>query len=257
MNYEDLYRELMPVEKKLKDAATGAQRSYKAIAKYTENGDIKALQKEVANYKNYIDAQSEAQEELDGIIQSFDAVEYVSDGDFAGQLLDACNEQNVDIIGDYPSYEVFPYTLKVDAEDSSVTLSKKKIACIRPEVLVAMLKTNVDRLMKSSFNAQAFLEELYNAYVLFTLKGKKKEGADLFLLDLYNYMVPMKRFRKDYDKQAFAYELSRLYSDKSVTQTSSGMKFQLGESRKAEKTIRFLDANGKESFFATIRFYKG
>lgn len=65
----------------------------------------------------------------------------------------------------------------------------------------------------------------------------------------------MSRFRKDYDKQSFAFDLARLYSS-GVEETKNGKKFQFGPSRNNEKAFRILDKDGKQQFLATIRFYE-
>ena len=65
----------------------------------------------------------------------------------------------------------------------------------------------------------------------------------------------MSRFRKDYDQQSFAFDLSRLYAS-GIDETKNGRKFQFGPSRLNNKAIRILDQNGQEVFLATIRFFE-
>ena len=47
MNYENLYQELQPLEKSIKDSLASLQKLYKAVSKETENGDIKNLIKDL------------------------------------------------------------------------------------------------------------------------------------------------------------------------------------------------------------------
>ena len=45
MNYEELYGQLQPLEKKMKDAVSALQKLSRAIAQDTEKGDLKSLSK--------------------------------------------------------------------------------------------------------------------------------------------------------------------------------------------------------------------
>ena len=65
----------------------------------------------------------------------------------------------------------------------------------------------------------------------------------------------MSRFRKDYHQQSFAFDLARLFIS-GIKETKNGKKFQFGPSRNSNKCIRILNADGKEEFLATIRFYQ-
>jgi len=125
---------------------------------------------------------------------------------------------------------------------------------MRPQYIIKMVKASQDKLMKASFNALSFANELADAYDLALLKKKKAEDADFYLLDLYRFLAPMGRFRKDYDKQSFAFDLARLYAS-GLEEIKDGRKFQFGPSRNENKAIRILDKNGNEQYLATIRFY--
>ena len=109
--------------------------------------------------------------------------------------------------------------------------------------------------MKAGFNAQAFANELADAYDLALLKMRKQPEADLYLSSLYKYLVPMGRFRRDYDQQSFAFDLARLYCSDAKT-TKNGRCYQFGPSRKNNKVVRILDGEGKEMFLSTVCFYE-
>lgn len=175
-------------------------------------------------------------------------------GDFTAQMLASCKEQGVDVTGEFPVFEIFLYRLRFDTENQDLYLDRKKLSCMRPQSLVASIKSGQDRLMKAPFNAQAFVIELSDAYDLALLKLKKQDGADLYLTSLYKFLVPMGRFRRDYDQQSYAYDLAQLYMSETET-TKTGRRFQFGPSRNNAKAIRILDSEGHEQFLATIRFF--
>ena len=58
MNYEELYDQLMPLEKKMKDAAAALQKLSKTIAQDTEKGDLKSLAKDLSQFAQILSDQS-------------------------------------------------------------------------------------------------------------------------------------------------------------------------------------------------------
>ena len=181
VNYEELYGALAPLEKKLKDLAAGLQKSAKAIAKNTESGDLKSLAKELAACQEILKEEETIRNQIEELVEGFDAKEYFDSGDYAGQLMELCREQNVDITGSYPVFEMFPYRVRFEAENQDIYMNRKKVQCMRPLSLVRTVKDSQERLMKANFNAATFLNELAEAYDLALLKSKKPEGADLYL----------------------------------------------------------------------------
>ena len=61
----------------------------------------------------------------------------------------------------------------------------------------------------------------------------------------------MARFKKEYDEQAFAFDIARLYINLEEVNSSCEFKIQLGTERKGTE-IRILDANGKEQLLSSI-----
>ena len=161
----------------------------------------------------------------------------------------------MDVQGEFPVYEMFPYKVRLDAENQDLYLDRKKVQCMRPQSLVATIQNGQEKLNKASFNALTFAGELSDAYELAILKLKKNPESDIYLTSLYKFLAPMSRFRKDYDQQSFAFDLARLYiSD--VEETKNGRRFQFGPSRNNVKAIRILDKDGKEQYLATICFFE-
>lgn len=255
MNYEDLYKQLQALEKELKDTLTAAQKLYKAIGKDSENGDLKNLSKDIASLADITASQSGTLEQLNEAVQQFDSKSYFESGDFTMQMLACCRDRGIDVKGEYPVYEMFPYRVRFDAENQDIYLDRKKLHCMRPQSFVNTVKAGQDRLNKASFNALTFANELADAYDLALLKANKPAGTDIYLNNLYKYLTPMSRYRRDYDQQSFAFDLARLYSA-GLEEIKDGRRFQFGPSRNNSKAIRILDHDGHEQFLATICFYR-
>lgn len=255
MNYENLYEDLQPGEKALKDNLASLQKLFKAVGRERENGDLKSLIRDLSAMAEAASAMSRTLEEMQETAAAFDSKTYFENGDFAQQMLAACEEKGVDVRGEFPVYEMFPYRVRLDTENQDIYLDRKKVQCMRPRSFVDQVKAGQDRLNKANFNAVTFVSELSDAYDLAVLKLKKQPGADIYLNSLYKFLAPMSRFRRDYDQQSFAFDLARLY-DSDTEETKSGRKFQFGPSRNNNRAIRILDKDGKEQFLATIRFYE-
>jgi len=256
MNYEDLYQSLLPDEKTVKDNVASLQNLSKKITKETESGDLKYLVRDLDNLAQTAAALSETIELLQSNVGAFDSRAYFESGDFASQMLDICQEQDLDIQGEFPIYEMFPYRIRLDVENQDVYMDKKRIQCMRPSSFVDTVKAGQEKLQKAHFNAQSFAGELAEAYDTAIMKQNRQPGSDMYLTTLYKLMTPMSRFRKDYNQQNFAFDIARLYAEfiNGMNETKNGRRFDFGPARNNKKAVRILDANGKEQFLATIRF---
>lgn len=259
MNYEELYTELQTYTKEMNDTLKNKQKIFKSVCKNVENGDLKTAAKNVAVMETLSESYKEALEKMGNAIESFNSHEYIESGDFANQLLDYCEKSNVDVKGEFPNYEMFPYKVKVDVENFDMYIDRKKVQCLRPQSFVSYVKFEQDKLLKAAFNPELFANELALAYDLTLLKhneGKSyAKDSDCYLTNIYKLLTPMRRFKKDYDQQSFAFDLARLYNANTEC-VSDGRKLQFGTSRNIKQAIRILDINGQEQFLSTIRFYR-
>lgn len=257
-DYEDLLKQVLPVEKDLKDKISNLQKQFKSLSKNMDKGDLKSWARDMGAMRNLLQEQEALLASMQEQVDSFGIRTYVENGDFAEQILDYCERLGVDVKGNFPTYEMFPFRVRVDAENLDLYLDRKRVQCLRPMAFVQMVKTNRDKMLRASFDPRNFVKELAIAYDLAILKqnqGKIKAGADIYLKNLYTLLCPMRRFRRDYDQQSFAFDLARLYAS-DIHYTEDGRKFQFGPSRNINKAIRILDQDGREQYLATIRFFE-
>jgi hypothetical protein len=205
-------------------------------------------------------AATEIAEDAAKVVSDFDVAAYLVSGDFAAQLVTECEIHDIDIVGEDTTWEIFPYRVKINPTDEEILVNGKKAAGIRPASLAQTLANGKAKLLSANFNSVKFAAELAEAYdlaIVASTKGKNKApvlDADVYLNTLYKFLVPMARFRRDYDARAFAFDLARLYSTPDVI-LPDGRKLQFGPSRNNNRAIRILDAYGNELFIATVRFY--
>lgn len=259
-NYEELYGALQPLEKVLKDSAAAVTKQQKAIQKNTETGNL-------AEVKKSLDAIAEAakalQDSIDSVrneIDAFDTRAYFADGDFTKQLLEACAEKGVDVRGETGVYEMFPFKVRIigdEEHDSELWINRKKLASFRPSFVAETIHADQVKLYNARFNELIFMTELADAYELACLKSNTRIGNTQSLDKIYRFLAPTARARKDYDKQAYAFDLARLYEKGTEAWVSkSGRKYYFGTSRDGKSGIRVLSSSGVESFINTLKMIK-
>ena len=255
MNYKEFKEEYLKQESVLKDKNTQVQKLFKAIAKDMKSGDVKSARKDIASFSQSAKDLEAAIGNMESCLSSFDAASYFNEGGYAYDLLTSCKEKGINAIGEFPTYEMFPYKVKIDAENQDVYINKKKVQSMDPDYFTSMIADSQAKLDKAAFNQDAFANELEIAYETYIATNKNiVKGTAVSLLSLYKTMVPMARFRKDYDINAFSYDIARLYNKRNEASLKSGHVFEFGPGRKNDKTIRILDENGNEHLFSTISF---
>ena len=257
MNYEELYAELTELEKDLKESVGLVTRLNKRIAKNSETGNLNEMKKDLDQLRAASDDLKDRTAAFSEAVNAFDTKEYFVSGEFTKQLLESCAEKNIDVIGEKGVYEMFPYKVRIYGDDEhaeEVWINRKKIASFRPSAVADTVKQGQEKLYKAKFNEQSFMDELAEAYETTCLKGGSRSGATIALTKIYKTMTPMARARKEYDMQAFSFDLARLYEKGPETWvTKSGRTFTFGTSRDGKSGIRVLSRTGVESFITTLR----
>lgn len=257
LNYEELYNEMQGLDKGLKDSAGAVTRLQKAIQKNIETGNLAEVRKALAALTSAVDQLKQSAEAMEAQVEGFDTRAYFVEGDFTRQLLDACAEKGVDVKGEKGVYEMFPFKVRVTSDGDSageVYIDRKKAPSFRPAYVANLIKTNQAKLFSAPFKAAAFMNELADAYETTCLRAGARIGSTQTLTKIYKSMVPMARARKEYDAQAFAFDLARLYeAGPDAWVSKSGTRYAFGTSRDGSSGIRVLSRGGVESFISTLR----
>ena len=262
MNYENLYNEAGELTKSINNLIAKAKKQGGVLSKAFENGDLKTADTGIRELTSALNDQKNKLEQLLNTLESFDRSEYINRGDFKAQIIEECEKQGVDVKEDGNILEMFPNKVVINPETQDVTVDKKKVSCLRPSVLVSSIRATQEKLSASSFNDERFTKELFLAYEqLITLDAAKKKKPVTYkyvsLEQLYKQLAPTSRAKKDYDKQSYAYDLSRLYALGSII-TKDGYTVSWDTSRDIEKNaIRILDGNGKEYYLKSLKFEPG
>ena len=254
MNYEELYEALAPLGKNLKDSANAVGKYQKAIIKNADSGNLTEMKKNLAALQEAAKLLEERIDAYEAEASGFDTDEYFRSGDFTQQLLSSCAAQGVDVKGEKGIYEMFPYKVRVAADTEEVYINRKKVPSFRPSFIAETIRTGQEKLNKAAFKPASFMTELAEAYDVTCLKAGARTGSDQMLTKIYKNLAPMARARKEYDMQAFAFDLARLYeAGPDEWQTRNGRTFTFGSSRDGKSGIRVLSRTGVESYILTLK----
>ena len=255
--YESFLASLQPESKQLKDSAASVTRLQKALQKHAEAGNLTEMQKALASLSEAVSQLADAVEATSSALEGFDTREYFSGGDFARQLLDACAERGIDVIGEKGVYEMFPYKIRIlgdGVNPGEVYIDRKKIPSYRPAYVAETIRAGQAKLYAAPFKEAAFMGELADAYETACLKAHARIGSTQALNKIYRCLAPTARARKEYDMQAFAFDLARLFeAGPESWVTKNGVHFNFGTSRDGSSGIRVLSRTGTESYISTLR----
>ena len=256
-NYEQFIQEIQDANKGVRDAAAQAVKLQKAAAKNLETGNLTETRKILSALQETISLLQEQAGILKGQADSFDVQEYFVSGEFTRQMLEACGDKGVDVKGEKGVYEMFPYKVRVlgDAEHpAEVWLDRKKVQSCRPSFVAETIRQGQAKLNAAKFNPGPFMNELAEAYEITCLRAAQRIGSSQPLAKIYRNMVLTARGRKEYDMQAFAFDLARVYEMGPEAWVSEKFKttYDFGTSRDGKIGIRVLSRSGTENYISTL-----
>ena len=259
MNYEEFYSEMVPLEKDLLESVKEVTKHNKSIDKSMKNGNMADMKKAIDALEEAVERMKERVQAASDSISGFDVSDYFISGDFAEQMVDACEEKGIDVKGGKGVYEMFPYKVRVQSDEDhygEVYLNRKKITSSRPSFVADTISEGISKLYKAKFNEVSFMNELAEAYDTTLLKSNARPGSNQMLTKVYKSLVPMARAKKDYDMLAFSFDLARLYElGPDAWVTKSGRQFTFGTSRDGQSGIRVISSSGVESYITTLKAF--
>ncbi|MBI2910594.1 MAG: hypothetical protein HYY05_00520 [Chloroflexi bacterium] len=232
-----------------------ATRTLRALQRAARDGDVNALPARAAAAAQQAQ-QLAAQSESLPRASSFDFEAYCAAGGFHAEFSEACDAEGLALEGQFPSYEVFPLRIRVNAAERFATIEGRRVRSLRPRLLAQLIARERQRLEARRFNARPFLEALALAYdtvvALRLLKrgGQSRAGLPMPILEVYRALTLLPGSQAGYSRLMFAYDFGRLL--RSGELEVDGRLLQPGSSRNAANALRIIDPEGHESHFATI-----
>lgn len=234
--------------KSAKRLATLAGRLSKAI----QTGDVRTAEASLRDLEAL--RVREPLDEAAKALRAFEPKAYL-ENDFPKEFDQACRDRGISLEGYFPTYSVFPFSVRVDADTSTVLINKKRVGTLRPAVLAAQILAERELLERSPFNAGDFLGALYRMWDRLNLQSTARVvdiKQPVALKKVYQELVPLRRFRQDYPESFFAFDVQRLLT--SGQMEHDGRRCQLERGRTAAGAIRLIDRQGQERLISTVDF---
>ena len=234
-----------------------ATRTLRALQRAARDGDVSVLPRRAADVAQQVQQLAARSESLPDA-SSFDFDAYCVSGGFHAEFSEACDAEGLPLEGQFPSYEVFPLRIRVNAAERFALIEGRRVRSLRPRLLAQLIARERQRLEARRFNARPFLEALAAAYdtvvALRLLKrgGQSRDGLPMPMLEVYRALTVLPGSQAAYSRLMFAYDFGRLLHSGELVVDSRLL--QPGASRNAANTLRVIDSQGQESYYATIAF---
>jgi len=197
---------------------------------------------------------SEIERDLSEKSQFIDTVAYKE------QLERSLQAAGLPIKGEYPRYELPPFKLEIDIKGRRIRLifgrRAETTSSFLPEVVVRWVGARYKRVVESPFDAERFGSDLLAAYEVANRLTYRTEkvlwGRAVSLMELYSLLTLRHGTRKEYSKNVFTYDLTRLRQGPLLF---DGRRYEFGYSREVGRTLLLRDQSGREERLSSLTIY--
>lgn len=256
---EFLDRELGDDRRELLERRRQASAHLAKLERTLRDGDLEQAERALGWLEATLGKQRETVARLKDKLPTYDVSSYLREEFHAG-FLAACQEQDLQVTGSFPAYEVFPFKVRVYPDRRVIEVNDRQVRLLRPRALAAYLKAAKNRLYREKFNPVAFLDALAAVYdtmlaVRRAAYGPVQEDLDVSLLEVYERLTPLPAQRRAYPRNMFAFDLHRLFVTDTFT-TSDGRRLVLGAVRPRGRALLVYDAQGRDWRYGSLRFVR-
>jgi len=177
---------------------------------------------------------------------------------FREDLERALREAKLPLQGEFPKYDIPPFRMEVDIATRSIRLvfgrRSKRSNSFAPDSLAKWVQKRYQAVVKRSFDANQFADELLAAYEVASELAYRKVLWDraVPLQRLYELLTLRGDSRTEYPLAYFAFDLARFRRSDMVF---NGRRFEFGYSRDVGHTILVPDQDGREDRLSSLTIY--
>jgi hypothetical protein len=223
-------RELRAVGEGMARARRTAQQMARLAAAWDLRGiraRLKDAEERLQEAANLLAALREALEE-DGERSLAEAAE-----EYRARFVAEARALDLTLWGEFPEYEVFPVKVVFDLAGGQVHIGKGRVTTLEPRAVARAVRRAVDRLHRSSFNAERFMRALVTYHDLWR-NARKIKGYQVRLLDIYRLMsAPMGSGA--YTREDFAFAIYRLRRESDLVY--DGRRLVFGHAKEASFAV--------------------
>jgi len=238
----------------------------KRLKESLRNGDIQGAREAIDGLLSEMQPAEQLYNAVSQSAGSYNVSTYLEEG-FDGAFRAAMAAEGIPLRGDYPNYEVFPFMVRVNSKDGSVTINKRKTRSLRLKALAAEIKKERELFFRSPFRPDEFLKDLAWAYDELMEKKALAQGAPLKpqkipILDIHRALTPMRRWRREYTPQLFGFHIYRLQKEALEKPEATILRDEKGDRRLllgsvpigSRGGITIVEENGRETAFGSLCF---
>ena len=251
---------LAAFESQVAEAQKSAETLTKALRdlkKAASSGNLAELEKRLAA----IAQRAQQAEAITSALSSaweFDSKSYLEDG-YLGELQEEAKSQGLNLVERDGRLFCFPHVLRLEPSEATVRIGSKREKRLRPKELVRQLAAMQKG--KQRFNAQKFLDALYQVYRRIQgatwQKLENGRGPVMPLAELYEMLTLLPGL--DYPIEEFGRDLLLLARTPDL-RTRDGCSFDYAGSTMTKERIKrvtIYDEHGNEKVFIAICFIRG
>jgi hypothetical protein len=195
----------------LRKAQQSLGKNAKNALQASEVLDLPALRRHLAASKAPVTAYLEHMKALEDAVSRFNLTD-IPEHDYAQVFEAACARLDLRVEGSFPSYEVFPFEIRISLAEEQVLLNNRVNRALDPVALASTIRRELDRLMRSRLNEGQFMSALLRAYDLLVSESVQTKGRPMRqvrLKRIYQVLTLLKG-RSGYSERLFAFDLYRL-----------------------------------------------
>ena len=180
------------------------------------------------------------------------------------KLEQAFGKASLPLQGEYPRYDLIPFSLQVDIENEVVCLKcgrrVERTTSLAPEAIVGWVQKRYKGMVGRRFNSKGFFKDVLCAYRIANRlayskgKGQEQWGRPVPLQQLYELLTLRGEGRSDYPKEHFVYDLTRL---REAGLTFDPYKLEFGFTRDQPRAFIIRDLEtGREDRFGSLTVHR-
>lgn len=257
MNLQDTLAEYEKPVTAWLDAAKKQVAAITKLQKAVQDGNLRDIEKLRTAAQTASTTAHEAGQNSEPL--EFDTTTYLSEPEqFTSELMETAQKAGVSLLERDGTIFSYPVLVRAEPEMAAVRIDKTLVFSLRPSVLANLLKRFQAKDPKA--RPERFIETLFNAYEFVRAKEGYPPNVDVPLVSVYGVLTLLPGSEKEYTLLDFTRDLYFLdISD--VQETKKGFVLSLPAStatrEKRAKPLPFVDRQGREKLYATIKFTPG
>lgn len=221
------------------------------VVRASERWDLRQIRQRLPELQAAVAEVSSSVRDAEELLADWSATASVEGvASYAASFERAARQLRLPLSGEFPEYEVFPLTVRLDLAGEQATIGRRKTSTLEPSALVREVQRQHQAVHSSSFNGRRFIQSLVMAHELLKASGKAK-GRAVQLSEIYR-LFTLRTGNAGYSKQEFAFDIYRLRRESDLLYEGQRLSFEHAKSG----GIPVPNAQGGVEMFGTLEVWE-